>query len=397
MVPAQSAGSDLTHNARAVPDDDADWRILFRDHVPDDAAGIEVYAQPASPDASRRRVRSRPVPVRTHRTEDRVRTYADPADMPKRFVREGGLVDFEVVARSDDRRSTWITARLVRVGSAFEWADPVTTSASVSGERARLTTPDGSTVAVPRIQSPGAITSRDAQGGCVSLARFSAPVQLSDIDASAGKASGPCRYPHWVYTKKYRTRPTTIGTSYPVAKDRARMVVSSSQGAHYGIATSTEGAYAAFHATGGRFVQSGWGFTWAWSKKKRSYRKGIRYRLMKLKCYGQPIGTMQWSWHPVGETGGTGTNRKGVHRPKRRRYCATVSRGVWRRNRSDGKYYSYGAAVKFASLIGIDLTIDRNYSHRQRLEYKLKRRRRLCGNNAYPATAGKIIDRRRRR
>lgn len=59
------------------------------------------------------------------------------------------------------------------------------------------------------------------------------------------------------------------------------------------------------------------------------------------------------------------------------------------------KAYSYGAAVKFKSVIGIDLTIKREYTQSQSLLYKFtgKRKHKLCGNNDYPSMAGKLIDR----
>lgn len=170
------------------------------------------------------------------------------------------------------------------------------------------------------------------------------------------------------------------------------MVVSSSQGASYGVAASATGAYTGFHADGSRFVQSGWGFTWDWSGAQRSFRKGIEYQLMNKRCYGTGYLTGdRHMWRPVGETGGVSHN-DGLSRPGWDT-CAGVDAGVWRRDNSDGHAYSYGAAVKMEDVIGINLSIDRNYYSSQRLEYNLKTRRRLCGNDAYPANAGKIIDR----
>ncbi|HYH12998.1 MAG TPA: hypothetical protein VD789_11635, partial [Thermomicrobiales bacterium] len=193
-------------------------------------------------------------------------------------------------------------------------------------------------------------------------------------------------------TDTFKTRPATIGTTYPVGPDTAQMEVSSSQGANYGVAASGTSSSSGFYANGSRFIQSGWGFTWAWSGEQRSYRKGIKYQLMRKECYGSGyLEPPKFIWRPYSETGGTSSNT-GLTRPSWSN-CAGGDPGVWKRDRSDGRAYSYGASVKMTNLIGIDLSINRNYSTNQRLKYDLDMRRRLCGNNDTPGTAGKVMAR----
>ena len=97
-------------------------------------------------------------------------------------------------------------------------------------------------------------------------------------------------------------------------------------------------------------------------------------------------------WFPTGETGGTGSNT-GIVRPTWNTYCAPEDKDTFWRDKSDGNSYAYGAGVKFANVIGIDLSVNRNYTSSQKISYTFSVKRRLCGNNDYPATAGKLIER----
>ncbi|QLQ09513.1 MAG: hypothetical protein HZY75_02845 [Nocardioidaceae bacterium] len=66
------------------------------------------------------------------------------------------------------------------------------------------------------------------------------------------------------------------------------------------------------------------------------------------------------------------------------------------RNKTSGKKYEYGAAVKLKDTIGIDLGISRSYSTSQSLHYKIVgTNKKLCGNNDYPSVSGKVMEKRR--
>lgn len=51
--------------------------------------------------------------------------------------------------------------------------------------------------------------------------------------------------------------------------------------------------------------------------------------------------------------------------------------------------------VKFASLIGVDLRVKRNFSNSQRMVYRIAgtRAKKMCGNDTYPARSGKQVER----
>lgn len=188
-----------------------------------------------------------------------------------------------------------------------------------------------------------------------------------------------------------RTRSTTIGTTYPVGGDKAAMSVSSSSGAEYGMAWSFRspgGTFGEFKAGEAKYTRSGWGFDWDGSAASRSYRKGIVYAKFLRNCV-RGCNDCYRFWKPIGETGGTGSNT-GITRPDWG-HCRHIDRGFWYRDDSDGHNYSYGGAVKFAEVIGIDLSISREYNSSQKVWYKSTTDRRMCGNDTYPAMAGKVM------
>ncbi|AIY18278.2 hypothetical protein KR76_18595 [Pimelobacter simplex] len=173
------------------------------------------------------------------------------------------------------------------------------------------------------------------------------------------------------------------------------MLVSSSTGASYGVAfsmTDRKGKWGAFKAGQSKHTQSSWGFKWTPSAKSRSYRKGVEYGLFETTCARGCV-KCQRQWIPIGETGGTGANTKGVNRPTWTK-CAPVVKGQWWRDRSDGRAYDYNAGVKFAEVIGIDLSVNRQYNRSQKLVYHLKKARRMCGSDGvWASKASKVMAR----
>lgn len=384
--------------------------ILLRGEVPSGTLAVEIQAQPGEASTKDQPMRSIRVPVDATLSDGQFAARVDPMSIPVDAIRPDGLVDFEVIARgADGQSSSWTTARMVSVSSSIGWVDPVTSSATLSSKTPPLKLDAGGVTQVPVIKSDqaGLSTNSILDGGGVVLEAFppvADALASADPEAQAGSQStddgasqtaAKCRYEYWNYTKTRKTRKTTIGTTYPYGIDTARMNVESSMGARYGMAASATGAYVGFHASGSRFVKSGWGKKWNATSKQRAYRKGIEYQLMRKQCYGSgTVSAPRFIWRPVGETGGESVS-DGLTRPGWNK-CTKNSPGAWHRTGSGGTAYAFGTAVKMKGLIGIDLSIKRNYSGKQRLTYYLKKKRRLCGNNGdWPSTAGKIIDRAR--
>ncbi len=129
-------------------------------------------------------------------------------------------------------------------------------------------------------------------------------------------------------------------------------------------------------------------------KAMRSYRIQTNYHHYAVGkgCHGEVR-----MWRPHVETGGNDDNTNGLSRPNCNTYCGNMSANfLFERGTSSGKAYSYDAAVKAKSALGLDLSVKRVYNTFQTLAYKFKsdtKLHKLCGNNDYPSMAGKMVDR----
>jgi hypothetical protein len=185
----------------------------------------------------------------------------------------------------------------------------------------------------------------------------------------------------------------TIGTTYPAGRSTATMVVTSSQGAQYGIGVSMTGSYGSWDSSGSRHTESGWSKDWVPISTSRSYQKQVEYFKWKYEYLASACN--HYHWIPNSETGGTASN-VGIGRPDGwRRYCVHEDPGPWQRYLSVGSAYTYSESVKFAELIGIHLSISRQYSREQKLRYYIRGHHKyLCGSDTWPSRASKIVERR---
>lgn len=181
----------------------------------------------------------------------------------------------------------------------------------------------------------------------------------------------------------YRTRSATVGTSYPIGTDTSTLKYGSSSTSTFGAAVKYSGGWS---ASGSKTVSDDWGQDFQSTKELRSYRVSVRYR--QQHCTDSSGASSHSHWLPRYETGGTATNILSS-RPNFST-CARVAAGTWWRGQVRGSDYSLSYGVKFKEVIGIDLRTQRAYSSDSRLVYHLNKRRRLCGNNDYPARAAKI-------
>lgn len=302
----------------------------------------------------------------------------DPRSVPPAFIDRFGVVSFDVLAVHGS--STWTTTtsvRAVQTSAGARWADAEDSSA------AQGAVPAGRTSGLPRYRGP-------AQGGrTASMTPITHPAGVA-ARAEAAAVAGNC-----VGLSPRKTRVgkkiswATIGTTYPVGRSTAWMSVNSSEGATYGVAASGSGAYGSWHASGSRKVSGGWGFEWNPAKGARSYQKEIEYRQYKYE-YLDPRCNRR-TWEPIVETGGTSSNRD-VERPNFTK-CREVGLGKWYRDKSEENAYEYGGAVKMTQYLGIDLSISRQYSKKQKLIYNVVGKKYLCGDNAHPSEAGKVMER----
>lgn len=80
-----------------------------------------------------------------------------------------------------------------------------------------------------------------------------------------------------------------------------------------------------------------------------------------------------------------------------RNYCAYVAGGTWTRNLANYNKFSLSGGVKSSSLIGINLSVNTDYSSTSGLQKKTiysfgSHSSYLCGDNAVPSHAGHITD-----
>lgn len=354
--------------------------IALRGPVPDGAESITVSLLPRMEKLSKGESAAI-VPATTASVEMSGGKYAiglEPEDVPDRFIGAGGLVDFEVDGLMPDGsvQSTEATARITRYAqsSSLFWTDPSTTIVPAS-------TPN-----------PG----RGGRGG---VGVLSARIEVED-DGSfvedqyvSRTGGGDCSVDD---TGQRRQVSTTIGTAYPFGGVATGwMEVSSSQGADYGLGASNDNA--TWYLNGSRFTQNGWGFNWSPDTRARSFRKDIEYAKYHTGCTvivnGTTSYTNEWRWKPVSESSGGVSQNFDIARPNWTR-CVdhAMAPGTWYRDNTSGNAYKYGGAVKFRDVIGIDLSIKRQYSSYQRLVYQIAgNNKTLCGNDALPGSAGKIL------
>lgn len=104
-----------------------DSAVLLSGPVPAGTTTVEVYAAADDPKAESGPMETWQVPVQGVLADGHYTARVDPASIPERMIRPGGLVDFEVIAHdpSGQTSSVWATASIAQVGETLDWADPV--------------------------------------------------------------------------------------------------------------------------------------------------------------------------------------------------------------------------------------------------------------------------------
>lgn len=357
----------------------------------------------------------------------------DPTLIPAEDMSDTGIVTFTVFVQDPDApqyNQTTVSVRAVLTESGdYAWTDPL--SATVEADTPDAITEKAVTKGTSQIRPVRVRMAAPRYDGRLCNAEGCAPtrhatstdrrmVSSVDDETETGLIDAP-EYTEGpalgddcddfegagtVYTNTYRKVSTTIGTAYPVGDDTAWMthtVGSSSEfTGTYGIGFSDIYPFASGSFTGSesKTTEQSSGFDWDPKGYSRSFRVGISYRKVEGwydRCPGDPgvSGQPYWvKWEPHHYNGSFGENTDGVSRPDWTNCVDIGSTGTWWRSRSDGNSYSYSAGVKFAKVIGIDLSTKRAYNGEAKTAYQLKVvHRRMCGNNADPGIAGKVMER----
>lgn len=351
----------------------------------------------------------------------------DPQTLPAATIGRTGLVNFEVMVQDPESprfASTSASSRAV-IGpdGSYTWTDPLTPTLDVSlaSESALLakarrdgvtnklieTHVDSTVGNVAKPEAEGVLcvgqqcapTAHAANADHVTVAdaartdQFAIPGPVVDAKAKS------CHEGDGAGTVYGRTEivPTTIGTAYPVQHDTAFMTFAMSSSSEFtaslGVGNDKVGH---FQNSGTKTIERGNGFDWDPQPYARSFRVNVVYQQVSYyfdRC--PPDEPYSVSWMPKQYTGGFGENRKGVERPQFTNCDSVSSQGTWWRHVTGGHDYSYGAGVKIAELIGIDLSVKRAYNQDALLGYKIHFKGdapRMCGNDDYAASAGKAME-----
>jgi hypothetical protein len=160
--------------------------------------------------------------------------------------------------------------------------------------------------------------------------------------------------------------------------------VSSSHGVTLGVGTSSSGAYGSFSNTGSYSTSAGVSNTWAKTPDDRTYRVQTQYGKYQNIC-------TVWMARPIQPTGGsqtvyTGwTNFCGSHK-----WAPEAGGTEFKRVSGSGYHFYQSGGVQTAPWIGINLSYDSNYATDTWVTYDFAVDSKLCGNNNYPAWAGRI-------
>lgn len=315
----------------------------------------------------------------------------DPKELTADYFYSGGVADFTIYMIGAGQ--TWMSTASARAVVDFEtgegfWTDPATSAPMVgyideASRSPRATSPARMGGKAYESQSADTVPEVEDDGVIVDTGTL--------VDGALVPGAG-C---YTEATSTYSTPWSTIGTTYPIGNSTAYMAVSSAEGSTFGIAVSASNQNGTWSAAGSKFASAGWSFTWSESGNARSYRKEVEYRKYKKTCVAAGgNSSTQWLWRPVQETGGVDKNTNIV--VPTWTTCAIVTPGTWQRDQSGGHAYSYGSAVKWRDVLGVDLSIKREYSSASKMVYQIRgSNKKMCGNNDYPATAGKVQERTR--
>ncbi|XBB69813.1 hypothetical protein ABFU82_11030 [Nocardioides sp. WV_118_6] len=211
------------------------------------------------------------VPAELSVTGDDYAVGVRPDDVPRSAFDANGVVDLEVQLSS--RRDMWVTylsVRLVRDASTgtLTWIDPIESLPS-NAAKVSARVANGRQVGIKSV--PTRIAKERARVKARDLvrmpARYRETYRTTAPGSSRAAAAGICE-------NKYlgdRNVSTTIATSYPVGATKSWLEVRSSEGGKHGIGLST-GKGASFTASGTRFVEGAWSFSWTKQSVARSYR-----------------------------------------------------------------------------------------------------------------------------
>ncbi|MCL2541387.1 MAG: hypothetical protein FWE71_02890 [Nocardioidaceae bacterium] len=341
-----------------------------------------------------------------------VEVVVPPTKIPPRYVDGSDVVNFQVTVVAGGKTGTWQTsAQAASVDGSARWVavDTVVypTKASRTADRAL---PKAARMTISGAPKPVAAqtmrltTTSPTRTAARKARRFITPAECQAIKLSIFYQT--VHFPVVVATKIVRPW-AGIGSVYPTAGDHAWFTYTH-QGGHgfessFGVAVSVEPDIMSFHASGSSKVtnSAGYGYESPHATYAQAFRTQVEYR--KMIVYASPApppfgnGTpfsctrpYQTLWEPIQHLGNF-MPVTGLKRPHWT-HCAKEGRGTWWRARGNGYEWHNGGGVQIAGVIGFNVQSNHQYSDESRIAYKQRHTEWLCGNNARPLHAGKIME-----
>lgn len=304
-----------------------------------------------------------------------------PEDVPKGFINDDGRVHFSIYVINSNNSTAGFTEKTLKVfrpestgqhawiDASSALAENVDAAVAHDGVLAEPWQARLNMRAVKRSRlNPTSTTSCPIRGGWVLVQSTSSERSPYDRWGVLGKTYVPTGTKSTAYAYNSSERSNTFGSAY------------------------SAGTGVSYKAEGSRTYSFGNSFTWAASHRPyMEYRARVRYGKYQYRietsdgCYRGA----DRIWKARHNTGGYKIHTSS-YQPTWRRECVEVPSGQWKRQRTDGRNYSWSIGLKFESYIGIDLKAVRAYTSSSYIAYNVYGKKKLCGYDEVPSRASLV-------
>jgi hypothetical protein len=218
--------------------------------------------------------------------------------------------------------------------------------------------------------------------------RETSPVNASTAASAGGDSgAGPLAYCDGTRVGTYSVW-TRVADTWPYFSNSYGWVeIEASHSETVGIGVTVGGTWS---ESGTHTTSSGFSWTPPGTTYYREWDIEMDYGKWYYSC------TWEYKFYPDGPGGGTISYSIPYQNKWNGAYCSHVDPGVWKRELSDYNHFSLSGGVKSSSVIGINLSINTDYSTtsgvKKKTVYQLTQWSYLCGSNAKPAWASRITD-----
>ncbi len=297
-----------------------------------------------------------------------------PEAIPAAAVDESGLVDFEVDVfdtAAGWEGSTSLTARSTDLGAGPVWADPLYAVEDLEAEGAGVTADGGVPVATAELT----VT---AEGSAVAK-------ELAPAD---------CNYTYTTTMLGHRSVWSRVGSTFVNADWVSEAAFGFALGVEhtfkFGIGSSTDNS--SFSASGTKTVKADWGHNFAKNDSFRAYKVQVDFGRFEVRRYSDCTGSSRYFYKFRARYTTGGVESENLDSKPGYTNCAPLNDpGEWYRSSSSGNAYKASGGIEAASVIGINLDAERQYSVSKKYTYwPNSTNKKMCGNNHEPAFASNV-------